>query len=61
MWGITVEGFTSTIIAITLLSGVQLVSLGLIGECLGRLHINSNAKPQFNIRSLTRFTGGEEE
>jgi len=51
---IAVPGFASTIIAILILGGVQLLALGVIGEYLGRLHLNVNRKPQYVIRCLER-------
>lgn len=47
---ITVPGFASTIIAVLILGGVQLLALGVIGEYLGRLHLNVNRKPQYVVR-----------
>lgn len=49
---ISVPGFASTIIAILVLGGIQLLALGVIGEYLGRLHLNVNRKPQYVIRNL---------
>ena len=49
---IIVPGFASTIIAILILGGAQLLALGVIGEYLGRLHLNVNRKPQYVIRVL---------
>jgi undecaprenyl-phosphate 4-deoxy-4-formamido-L-arabinose transferase len=51
---IAVPGFASTIIAILMLGGAQLLALGVIGEYLGRLHLNVNRKPQYVIRHLDR-------
>lgn len=51
---IVVPGFASTIIAILILGGAQLLALGVIGEYLGRLHLNVNRKPQYVIRHLNR-------
>lgn len=51
---IEVPGFASTIIAILVLGGAQLLALGVIGEYLGRLHLNVNRKPQYVIRNLDR-------
>lgn len=48
---ITVPGYASTITAILVLGGAQLVALGIIGEYLGRLHLNVNRKPQYAVRS----------
>jgi glycosyltransferase involved in cell wall biosynthesis len=47
---IAVPGFASTIIAVLILGGAQLLALGVIGEYLGRLHLNVNRKPQYVIR-----------
>lgn len=52
---IEVPGFASTIIAILILGGAQLLALGVIGEYLGRLHLNVNRKPQYVIRHLSRW------
>lgn len=49
---IVVPGYASTIIAILILGGVQLLALGMIGEYLGRLHLNVNRKPQYVIRQV---------
>lgn len=47
---ITVSGYASLIVSILVLGGVQLLSLGMIGEYLGRIHLNLNRKPQFIVR-----------
>jgi len=46
----TVAGFTSTVAAISIFSGAQLVSLGLIGEYLGRQHFRGMHKPMYLVR-----------
>lgn len=56
---IAVPGFASTIIAILILGGAQLLALGVIGEYLGRLHLNVNRKPQYVIRHLDRWAKRE--
>ena len=40
--------------AVLLLSGVQLMILGIIGEYLGRLYLTANRKPQSVIREVFR-------
>lgn len=49
---IEVPGYASTIVAVLILGGLQLLSLGIMGEYLGRLHINVNRKPQYTIRKV---------
>jgi undecaprenyl-phosphate 4-deoxy-4-formamido-L-arabinose transferase len=49
---IVVPGYASTIIAVLVMGGVQLLSLGIMGEYLGRLHLNVNRKPQYTERQV---------
>ena len=44
-------GWTSLIVSVFLLSGVQLVAIGMIGEYLGRLFMRKNGMPQYVVRS----------
>jgi polyisoprenyl-phosphate glycosyltransferase len=39
-------------IAMLVLGGVQLLALGIMGEYLGRLHLNVNRKPQHVVRQV---------
>jgi undecaprenyl-phosphate 4-deoxy-4-formamido-L-arabinose transferase len=50
----TPRGWGSLMAAILLLSGVQLVMLGLIGEYLGRVFLTSNGKPQSVVADISR-------
>jgi undecaprenyl-phosphate 4-deoxy-4-formamido-L-arabinose transferase len=50
----TPPGWASLFSALLLLSGVQLVILGLVGEYLGRLYLTANRRPQSTVRSVTR-------
>ncbi|HXC29704.1 MAG TPA: glycosyltransferase family 2 protein [Stellaceae bacterium] len=47
-------GWASLFVAVLLLSGVQLMILGIVGEYLGRLYLTANRKPQSVVRSVTR-------
>jgi undecaprenyl-phosphate 4-deoxy-4-formamido-L-arabinose transferase len=51
--GTDVAGFTFLAAAVTLFSGVQLLSLGVVGEYLGRMHFRSMGKPNYVIRAQT--------
>ena len=57
---VSVPGYASTIVAVLVLGGFQLLSLGIMGEYIGRLHLNVNRKPQFNIRKTTENASGRE-
>jgi undecaprenyl-phosphate 4-deoxy-4-formamido-L-arabinose transferase len=54
--GIAVPGYASTITAVLFLGGVQLFAIGIIGEYVGRLHLNVNRKPQFRVRKRLAST-----
>lgn len=43
-------GYTSLLLIVLLFAGIQLMSLGIIGEYLGRVFLSLNRKPQFSIR-----------
>ena len=49
---IHVPGYASTIMAIMVLGGTQLLAIGVMGEYLGRLHLNANGKPQYSERTV---------
>jgi hypothetical protein len=46
------EGWASLMAAVLLLSGVQLIILGIVGEYLGRLYLTANGKPQSVVREV---------
>jgi len=44
------RGWASLMVSLLLLSGVQLVAIGMVGEYLGRLFMKDNGDPQFVVR-----------
>ena len=50
--GPVVIGYTSTIVSILLLSGVQLICVGLLGEYIGRIYDEVKRRPLFLIHSI---------
>ena len=55
----TPPGWASLTVAVMLLSGVQLLILGLLGEYLGRLYLTVNRRPQAVVRAVTRSKAAE--
>jgi glycosyltransferase involved in cell wall biosynthesis len=47
-------GWASLFAAVLLLSGVQLLILGIVGEYLGRLYLTVNGKPQSVVKEVCR-------
>jgi glycosyltransferase involved in cell wall biosynthesis len=52
VFGADVPGFPSLIVSITFLSGIQLLSLGVIGEYLSRIYEETKARPLFLVREV---------
>lgn len=49
MTGRTVAGWTSLIVSIWAIGGLQLLSLGIIGEYIGKIYLESKQRPRFII------------
>jgi undecaprenyl-phosphate 4-deoxy-4-formamido-L-arabinose transferase len=56
---IVTPGYASIIVSILTLGGIQLLGLGILGEYLGRLHLNVNRKPQYNVRRIRQTIADE--
>ena len=51
-WLHSPQGFTALVVVITFLSGVNLFSLGIIGEYVGRIYEEAKARPHYVVRKL---------
>ena len=51
--GNTVAGWTSTICVVCLLGGIQLVSLGVIGQYVGKTYLETKRRPRYIISERT--------
>ena len=64
MWmlGKTVAGWASMICIVAFLGGIQLLSLGVIGEYIGKIYMETKARPRYIISERTcRDHDGEEK
>jgi polyisoprenyl-phosphate glycosyltransferase len=50
--GITVPGWTSTIVAVLFLGSVQLICLGIVGEYVGRIYDEAKRRPLYLVDRL---------
>jgi glycosyltransferase involved in cell wall biosynthesis len=58
IFGVDVPGFPSLIISVMLLAGVQLISLGVIGEYLGRVYEEVKARPLYIVAEEVGIAAG---
>lgn len=49
--GVNIPGYFSTIAAILLLGGIQLISIGVVGEYIGRIYYEVKARPKYIIQA----------
>lgn len=59
--GIDVPGYFTTIAMISIIGGVQLISLGIIGEYVGRIYAEVKKRPAYIIASTNILEGTENE
>jgi dolichol-phosphate mannosyltransferase len=53
----TVQGWTSLAVLVLLLSGVQLLTVGALGEYVGRIYTEVRHRPLYLVSGLTGFSG----
>lgn len=51
-WGKTVWGWTSTIVSIWAIGGLQLLAIGIVGEYIGKIYLETKARPKYIIEKV---------
>lgn len=52
LWGVVTPGYSSIIVAILFSSSIQLISIGVLGEYIGKIYIESKKRPKYLIREI---------
>ena len=50
--GVDLPGYASLIVAILFLGGIQLIGIGVLGEYIGRIYVDTKARPHYFIRAI---------
>ena len=57
----TVPGITAVLLTIIIMSGIQIIMMGIIGEYIGRIFEEAKARPLYIIKSLINLEPGKSE
>ncbi|MBU3549912.1 glycosyltransferase family 2 protein [Polynucleobacter sp. MWH-Berg-3C6] len=52
IFGIKVPGYASLIVSTLFLGGIQLVGIGVLGEYIGRIYLESKRRPKYIVREV---------
>ena len=56
--GVDVPGYASLIVAVLFLGGIQLIGIGILGEYIGRIYVESKRRPPYFVRAITPAPAG---
>ncbi len=59
--GHVVQGWTSLILSIWFLGGMQLIAIGLVGQYIGKIYLEVKGRPRYNIEKIVTYTAEKEE
>jgi len=57
--GNTIQGWTTTVLSVWAIGGLIMISLGIIGEYIGKIYLESKARPRFIIEAYLKDTADE--
>lgn len=58
VYGIDVPGYASVLVAILFFGSLQLISVGVLGEYIGRIYVESKQRPTYLVRKCHRNSDG---
>lgn len=57
--GVTVAGWASTMFSIWLLGGLQIFAIGVVGEYIGKIYLETKHRPRFVVETFLNSSVGE--
>jgi hypothetical protein len=60
VYGVDLPGYASVFVAVVFIGGVQLFSLGILGEYVGRIYMESKRRPVYVVRAVSERPGDPE-
>ncbi|EOI1355658.1 glycosyltransferase family 2 protein [Citrobacter amalonaticus] len=61
VFGNAVRGYPSLLVSILFLGGVQLIGIGVLGEYIGRIYLETKRRPKYLLKYTKNATGGSRE
>ncbi|WP_171211906.1 glycosyltransferase family 2 protein [Ruegeria sp. HKCCA5426] len=58
-WGVDAPGYASLMVVVLLLGACNLIALGLIGEYIGRINVETKQRPSYVIDTIIELPKGE--
>jgi hypothetical protein len=54
--GVDLPGYASLLVAVLFLGSLQLIAIGVLGEYVGRIYMETKQRPMYLIRRLHKHT-----
>lgn len=55
IWGNPVKGYPSLLVSILFLGGIQLIGIGVLGEYIGKIYLESKNRPRYLLKKKIKF------
>ena len=52
--GVTIQGWTSTMVSIWAIGGLQILAIGIVGEYIGKIYLETKERPRFIIEKYLK-------